>query len=69
VWANSAWRGKLGQGKITEESLFCLKITLRHGDDSNCNWTWFREHSDICSLNLKTGKETRMPGFMPGKTF
>ena len=65
------WKDKPGAGrwKITGDGVLCLKITAWYGDDFNCNWTYFREHGDVFSLNLKSGKATRMPGFAPGKTF
>jgi hypothetical protein len=65
------WKQKPGSGKwkISEEGVLCLKIAAWYGDDFNCGWTYFREHGDVYSLNLKTGKATRMPGFAPGKTF
>ena len=58
-----------GQWKITDQGVLCLKITAWYGDDFNCNWTYFHEHGDIFSLNLKTDQATKMPGFAPGKTF
>jgi len=70
------WKQKPGAGqwKITPDEatgngVLCLKIAAWYGDDFNCNWTYFREHGDVFSLNLKTDKATRMPGFAPGKTF
>jgi hypothetical protein len=70
------WKQKPGSGEwkitaheTTGDGVLCLKITVWYGDDFNCGWTYFREGSDIYSLNLKTGKATKMPGFAPGKTF
>jgi hypothetical protein len=65
------WKKKHGSGqwKVTDEGVLCLKITAWYGDDFNCGWTYFREGGDIYSLNLKTDKATKMPGFAPGKTF
>ncbi len=65
------WKEKPGSGdwKVTEDGKLCLKITEWYGADFNCGWTYFREDGDIYSLNLKTDKATRMPGFAPGKTF
>jgi len=70
------WKDKPGSGawKImadedTGDGVLCLKITAWYGADFNCNWTYFRENGDVYSLNLKTSKATRMPGFAPGKTF
>jgi hypothetical protein len=65
------WKGEpnSGQWKITGDGVLCLKIIVWYGDDFNCNWSYFREHGDVFSLNLKSGTATRMPGFAPGKTF
>jgi hypothetical protein len=65
------WKKKPGSGewKVTDEGVLCLKITAWYGADFNCGWTYFREGGDIYSLNLKTDKATKMPGFSPGKTF
>jgi hypothetical protein len=65
------WNGEAnaGQWKITGDGVLCLKIAVWYGEDFNCNWTYFREHGDVFSLNLKSGTATRMPGFAPGKTF
>lgn len=65
------WKDKPGSGawKVTEDGVLCLKITAWYGEDFNCGWTYFRQGSDIYSLNLKTDKATRMPGFAPGRTF
>jgi hypothetical protein len=70
------WKDKPGSGEwkvtaheTTGAGVLCLKITAWYGDDFNCGWTYFREGGDIYSLNLKTDKATRMPGFAPGKTF
>ncbi|MDH3666436.1 MAG: DUF995 domain-containing protein [Paracoccaceae bacterium] len=70
------WKKKPGSGewKITADQesgdgKLCLKITEWYGQDFNCSWTYFREDGDIYSLNLKTDKATKMPGFTPGKTF
>ncbi len=65
------WKDEPGSGewKITDDGKLCLKITAWYGDDFNCGWTYFREDSDIYSLNLKTDQATKMPGFAPGKTF
>jgi len=65
------WKEKPGSGewKVTDTGVLCLKITAWYGEDFNCGWTYFREAGDIFSLNLKTDKATRMPGFAPGKTF
>ncbi|HSF94051.1 MAG TPA: DUF995 domain-containing protein [Thermohalobaculum sp.] len=65
------WEGKPGAGEwsVTEEGILCLRITAWYGPDFNCGWTYFREGGEIYSLNLKTDKATRMPGYAPGKTF
>jgi hypothetical protein len=70
------WKDKPGSGawKIiaqpeTDTGILCLKITAWYGDDFNCGWSYFREDGDIFSLNLKTDKATKIPGFAPGKTF
>ena len=71
VWKNKPGSGewKITADETTGDGVLCLKITAWYGDDFNCGWTYFREDDDVYSLNLKSGKATRMPGFAPGKGF
>lgn len=75
VWkdkpGSGAWKiiAQAGTDTGTDTGILCLKITAWYGDDFNCGWSYFRVDGDIFSLNLKTDKATKMPGFAPGKTF